>query len=64
MNLPNKLYHMEEETGMAVRKCPECGQGLSDREYEEALRNVMVPHLKKDSDKCGVCGKSREAQYQ
>lgn len=55
---------MEDQSIMAVRKCPECGQGLSDREYEEALRNVMVPHLKKDSDKCDVCGKSRETRYQ
>jgi|GEM_PF-3054749 len=49
---------------MAVKKCPECGQSPSDHEYEEALRNVMVPHLKKDPNKCGVCGKSRETRHQ
>jgi len=45
---------------MALRECPECHQPLSEQEYEEALRNVMVPRMKPDRNQCGVCGKSRE----
>jgi hypothetical protein len=45
---------------MAALKCPECKQPLSPEEYAEALKNAMIPHIRKDGTTCPVCLQPRK----
>jgi hypothetical protein len=41
------------------RKCPSCGQDLSDHDYEKALKKAMTPAYHDGGPVCRVCGKNQ-----